>query len=560
MITRLLAGLVVLASAGPTDAELVLASWGFSRGLQGWAAGPTAHVRQARGAIVIETDGKDPILVGPPISVAPKDGDVLEVRMSGTRSGEVQWFYRRTAEGPYGGFMPDEQRLVHVNAGSKPTAYRALMLWEGGKPIIGLRFDLPEGGPGTYRVESIRILRPAPGASRTVPWRAEQRVPLALPRIDIARQAPPATRPIASDYTVAMWYFAAWEPEYTWDGWKQVAERAPWRIPLLYDSADPEMEYNGIRYYRSSKPRVLDWHVHWLREHAVNLMIWDWYPNITPEGAFSPSFFGNRALELGFLGKEQLGGPPVRTNRFAETMPFAVMWTNHPPNNKLAPGLIEYMVDQFMSQPNYYKVDGKPLLAVWNPNDVVSAAGSEAKARKVIDDLRAYARSKGHKDLYVVAVNVLETRKRADLLGYDGVMAYNYLLTGGYSSEPRRIPGGLTQDMTEDFATQATPGQQKTWERMAAEFGRDYLVATTPMQNMEPTLRTGSPMMVGHNPDLYRKMLQAARQTIEKRGLRKFVSCEAFNEWLEGSYVEPSTQWGFGYLEALRDALGKPGK
>lgn len=46
--------------------------------------------------------------------------------------------------------------------------------------------------------------------------------------------------------------------------------------------------------------------------------------------------------------------------------------------------------------------------------------------------------------------------------------------------------------------------------------------------------------------------------TIEQRGLRKLVNIEAWNEWLEGSYVEPSTQWGYGYLEAIRDILGKP--
>jgi hypothetical protein len=328
-------------------------------------------------------------------------------------------------------------------------------------------------------------------------------------------------------------------------------------MPLLYDSSDPAMEFNGIRFYRASKPRVLDWHVHWLREHAVNLMIWDWYPQVNADGKFDPTFFGNRALELGFLGKEKVGGPPVASNRFAQTMPFAVMWTNHPPGNRLAPGLGEYIVDQFFSQPNYYKVDGKPLLAVWNPNDLVQAAGGAAQAKQMIEHVREYARSKGHAGVYVAAVNVLETRKRADELGFDGVMSYNYLLTGGYRSEPRRIPGGITQDMIEDFASEAIPGQRKTWERMAKEFGRDYLLATTPMQNMEPTLRPGSPMMVGHNPDLYREMLRQARDVIAARRLRKFISIEAFNEWLEGSYVEPSTQWGFSYLEAIRDEMGR---
>ncbi|MBM3496619.1 MAG: hypothetical protein FJX72_20210, partial [Armatimonadetes bacterium] len=374
--------LSAIAALGITNAtEQVLAAWDFAKGLQGWQASRSARVRVTKGAIVIETDGADPQLQSPPMSVLPRDGDVLEVRMRGSRDGDIQWFYRADTEGPYSGYSQERQRLVLLNAGEQARTYRASMLWGGDRPIVGLRFDLPEGLAGTYRIETIRVLRPPEGAVPSQTWRAEQRVAIAPPRIDIAKQAPPATKPVASDYTVAMWYFAAWEPEYTWDGWKQVAERSPWRIPLLYDSSDPEMEYNGIRYYRASKPRVLDWHVHWLREHAVNLMLWDWYPQAKADGTFDPTFFGNRALELAFLGKPALGGPAVATNRFVATMPFAVMWTNHPPHGSLSPGLAEYVVDQFFSQPNYYKVDGKPLLPIWNPDELVQAAGGPAQAK-----------------------------------------------------------------------------------------------------------------------------------------------------------------------------------
>jgi hypothetical protein len=61
--------------------------------------------------------------------------------------------------------------------------------------------------------------------------------------------------------------------------------------------------------------------------------------------------------------------------------------------------------------------------------------------------------------------------------------------------------------------------------------------------------------MRDHTPEAYGELLTAAKTFIEKRGLRKFVSIEAFNEWLEGSYIEPSTQWGLTYLEAIREAF-----
>ena len=448
-----------------------------------------------------------------------------------------------------------QRGLCNIDMGRSPA-------WEG--RVTTLMITL--GEPGEYVLHSLRAsLEPAAGALdgpatgleyQTEGWRREYRLPHSPARIDVATEAPPGTRPVGSDYTVAMWYFAAWEPEYTWDGWKQVAERAPWRLPLLYDSADPEMLYNGIQFYRASNPRVVDWHVHWMREHAVNLMLWDWYPRTGEDGKFDAGFFGNRALELGFLGKEKLGGPPVETNRFADSMDFAVMWTNHPPHAALAEGLAEYTVEQFFLQPNYHLIDGKPLLIIWDTQQLVKEAGGEAEAKVKLDALREVARGKGLEGVYVAAANNVD-RGLLDRAGIDGACGYHYPATGGSRIERRTIGDRVVEDMVEDFLTETIPGHVKRWEELADAHGREYLLATTPMQNWEPTYRGRNLIIQRHTPDAYREMLRRARAVIEERGLRKFVSIEAWNEWLEGSYVEPSTQWGTTYLEAVRDVFGE---
>jgi hypothetical protein len=39
----------------------------------------------------------------------------------------------------------------------------------------------------------------------------------------------------------------------------------------------------------------------------------------------------------------------------------------------------------------------------------------------------------------------------------------------------------------------------------------------------------------------------------------KILTINAWNEWTEGSYLEPDTVYGMGYLEAIRDVFGAPG-
>jgi hypothetical protein len=554
---HLLIAAVLLALASPSRAASsgVAYQCDFAKGLQGWAPNATAAVKQAPDGIVVTTDGRDPQLLSPRLDIEPREGDALEVRMAASRTGDIQWFWATDTGGAFGGLSQEQSRHATTKAGAVFATISARAFWSTQKHIVRLRFDLPEGMPGVYRVASIRIVRGS--ASIPLVWRGEYRLPISPKRIDVATTAPPTTKPVSSDYTVAMWYFAAWEPEYTWDGWQQIAERSPWRVPLLYDSSDTEERFSGIQFYRSSNRRVIDWHVHWMREHAVNLMIWDWYPGAKSDGSFDPTSFTNRALEVGFLGKDKLGDPPVTSNRFAEIMPFAIMWTNHPPMNALPNGLAEYIVDQFLLQPNYYRIDGKPLLPLWSPGQLVSTAGGEAKAHAVLDHLRAYARSKGLPGVYIVAVNEVNSREQAQRIGLDGAMGYNLLLTGGATSEYRRVGERVIEDRIEDFATQTTPGHEVSWRHMTGAFGRDYLLPTTPMQNWEPTLRPTSYVIRGNTPDLYRDMLHRAKTFIEQRHMRKFVTIEAWNEWLEGSYVEPSTQWGLSYLEAIRDVFRK---
>ena len=39
--------------------------------------------------------------------------------------------------------------------------------------------------------------------------------------------------------------------------------------------------------------------------------------------------------------------------------------------------------------------------------------------------------------------------------------------------------------------------------------------------------------------------------------MRKFITIEAWNEWYEGSYIEPSTEYGFNWLEVIRNEFAK---
>jgi hypothetical protein len=67
--------------------------------------------------------------------------------------------------------------------------------------------------------------------------------------------------------------------------------------------------------------------------------------------------------------------------------------------------------------------------------------------------------------------------------------------------------------------------------------------------------------MVRHDrtPALFKKHLQDAREMLDGRPMRtnllQAVLIEAWNEWGEGSYIEPHNEYGFEYLDAIREVF-----
>jgi hypothetical protein len=61
-------------------------------------------------------------------------------------------------------------------------------------------------------------------------------------------------------------------------------------------------------------------------------------------------------------------------------------------------------------------------------------------------------------------------------------------------------------------------------------------------------------MLTGNTPEHFGSAIAEVLGELRARALPEFLILNAWNEWTEGSYLEPDTKQGFAYLEAVRDA------
>ena len=75
--------------------------------------------------------------------------------------------------------------------------------------------------------------------------------------------------------------------------------------------------------------------------------------------------------------------------------------------------------------------------------------------------------------------------------------------------------------------------------------------------NYDDTPRKGTlgTVMKGATPELFGKYLKLQLKRAGSIFNSEYVLLDAWNEWGEGNYLEPDEEYGYEYLEALRDAI-----
>ena len=62
--------------------------------------------------------------------------------------------------------------------------------------------------------------------------------------------------------------------------------------------------------------------------------------------------------------------------------------------------------------------------------------------------------------------------------------------------------------------------------------------------------------IINQSPEAFGDALRKAKEFMDSRPLRpKLLTINSWNEWSEGSYLEPDQKFGMGYLEAVREVF-----
>ncbi len=374
--------------------------------------------------------------------------------------------------------------------------------------------------------------------------------------------------------TVAAYYF----PNYhTGDPRNDQNKGAGWSEWELVKAARPRFEGHpqpkipAWGYTDEKDPEVMARKIAAAAGHGIDCFIFDWY-------MYEDGPFLNRCLDEGFLKAKN-----------SRQLRFGLMWANHDwleihpyvrgsAQKLLYPGKVsparfeaiaEHLVRQYFTRANYWLIDGQAYFSVYDVQKFVESFGSLEATRGAMDRLREKAVAAGlkgvHWNLVAWGNPVLPVEKPpANLsgliarLGFDSATSYVWI-------HHTRLPERQT-----DY-NWVRDRYLEHWDRAKKEYGVPYFPNVTMGWDSSPRCdlksewaNVGYPFMntIGNNtPEHFRTALQMTREKLlrDPDGPR-ILNINCWNEWTEGSYLEPDTQTGMKYLEAVRNVFRKAGR
>lgn len=73
----------------------------------------------------------------------------------------------------------------------------------------------------------------------------------------------------------------------------------------------------------------------------------------------------------------------------------------------------------------------------------------------------------------------------------------------------------------------------------------------------KPAAHVVNPVMVGNSPAAFREACRIIKSRLLAAPTSpKIITVNAWNEWPEGSVLEPEQEYGYGYLEAIKAVFG----
>lgn len=327
---------------------------------------------------------------------------------------------------------------------------------------------------------------------------------------------------------IGVFYFPGWSSDSkNWDDLKGTADSKspnqswPERVPLL-------------GYYPEEETWVAEQHIEWASEYGINFFAYDWY-----WGGSEPYLEHALRAYLQAYNKSKLK--------------FCILWANHsnvPRTDQEFENMVLYWIDNYFRENTYFTIDSKPVVFIYSPTTLDSNAEQfNESGKSLLDKANTISIEHGLSGIYFIAVTNSEPsdtiEQKYTQEGYNAYTGWNYAVakdtskTADYSSMVQTYLDFYNSASTTEHILPYIPTASPGWDSRPWDGDSAYV-------RLDPT------------PEKFETMLRGAKDLTGQDSIPDILMIESWNEFCEGSYIEPTVQWDFSYLEIISKIFRAP--
>ena len=313
-------------------------------------------------------------------------------------------------------------------------------------------------------------------------------------------------------YDLHMMTYPMWN-EGSHYGWDRISEYSE-RIPLMgfYDDCNEE---------------AMNLQIKWLAEHSIDVMV---FPFV--------QFPGNINSEIKNTQRDD-AICAYKKAELSENINYAIMWSainasSFGGRDDFRNNIVPYWIEHYFKDNKYATVGNKPILYIYNPDNLIDILGGTSFLKQELDYLDQEVKKIGYDGVYTI---VNPEGKDLTGTGIDSLFTYAVSVDGGVSASQMQTINTL-EAQARAYGTNA---------EVCAYMGFDSL----------PWRENSEGKGTAITPCTFKSYLTNLKENkLSSEVSQKILYLGAWNEFGEGHYFMPTQQYGFSYLDIIREVFG----